>query len=226
MRQNALSPRRLRQLPLILAWSLAILIACSQVLFVQSTPKSAVKYRTWSIRSAMRLASLEASLLRPLTPGALAAAPCSAVLAYRPRIWPRVAGGRLDAPASVAASTARRALLGLSIFTLVGGLATANMSAIKDWFAGRAMTGTARFLIAVAALFALLWLSEIGAGQSEHVERAAGRASAVLVRHRSRRGPRCPLARRLSALECRHPVALPRRRQRWRSIASPPPRRP
>src|SRR5664280_1456779 len=161
MRQNALSPRRLRQLPLILAWSLAILIACSQVLFVQSTPKSAVKYRTWSIRSAMRLASLEASLLRPLTPGALAAAPCSAVLAYRPRIWPRVAGGRLDAPASVAASTARRALLGLSIFTLVGGLATANMSAIKDWFAGRAMTGTARFLIAVAALFALLWLSEI-----------------------------------------------------------------
>jgi hypothetical protein len=53
------------------------------------------------------------------------------------------------------------ALLGLSIFTLVGGLATANMSAIKDWFAGRAMTGTARFLIAVAALFALLWLSEI-----------------------------------------------------------------
>ncbi|HEX7462972.1 MAG TPA: hypothetical protein VF317_12445 [Dermatophilaceae bacterium] len=35
------------------------------------------------------------------------------------------------------------------------------MSAIKDWFAGRAMTGTARFLIAVAALFALLWLSEI-----------------------------------------------------------------
>jgi hypothetical protein len=37
------------------------------------------------------------------------------------------------------------ALLGLSIFTLVGGLATANMSAIKDWFAGRAMTGTAAF---------------------------------------------------------------------------------
>src|SRR5450759_5054937 len=111
MRQKALSPRMLRQLPLIFAWSLAILMACSQLLLVQSTSKSMLKYSTWSIRLAIRLASLWASLLRPLTPGPLAATPCSAVLAYRPRSWPRVAGGRLDAPASMAASTARRALL-------------------------------------------------------------------------------------------------------------------
>src|SRR5450759_3133884 len=50
-------------------------------------------------------------LAAALTPGALAATPCSAVLAYRPRSWPRVAGGRLTAPASTAASTARRALV-------------------------------------------------------------------------------------------------------------------
>src|SRR5664280_2061375 len=42
---------------------------------------------------------------------ALAATPCSAVLAYRPRSWPGVAGGRLTALASTAASTARRALV-------------------------------------------------------------------------------------------------------------------
>src|SRR5664280_3328999 len=99
MRQKALSPRMLRQLPLIFAWILAILMACSQLLLVQSTSKSMLKYSTWSIRLAIRLASLWASLLAPLTPGALAATPCSAVLAYRPRSWPRVAGGRLDAPA-------------------------------------------------------------------------------------------------------------------------------
>jgi len=58
MRQNALSPRMLRQLPLIFAWSLAILMVCSQLLLVQSTSKSTVKYSTWSIRSAIRLASL------------------------------------------------------------------------------------------------------------------------------------------------------------------------
>src|SRR5450759_1592648 len=87
------------------------LMVCSQLLLVLSTSKSMLKYSTWSIRLAIRLASLSASLLRPLTPGALAATPCSAVLAYRPRSWPRVAGGRLDAPASMAASTARRALL-------------------------------------------------------------------------------------------------------------------
>ena len=58
MRQKALSPRMLRQLPLIFAWSLAILIACSQLLLVQSTSKATVKYSAWSIRLAIRLASL------------------------------------------------------------------------------------------------------------------------------------------------------------------------
>ncbi|MEO6956783.1 MAG: hypothetical protein ABI137_08580 [Antricoccus sp.] len=53
------------------------------------------------------------------------------------------------------------AVLGLSIFALVGGLATADISTIKRRFAGRTMTFTAVFLIAVAGLFALLWLSEI-----------------------------------------------------------------
>lgn len=53
------------------------------------------------------------------------------------------------------------AVLGLSIFALVGGLVTADLSAIRGRFAGRAVRGTAVFLIAVAALFALLWLSEI-----------------------------------------------------------------
>src|SRR5664280_1619767 len=52
MRQKALSPRMLRQLPLIFAWSLAILMACSQLLLVQSTSKATVKYSTWSIRLA------------------------------------------------------------------------------------------------------------------------------------------------------------------------------
>jgi len=50
MRQKALSPRMLRQLPLIFAWSLAILMVCSQLLFVQSTSKSMLKYSAWSIR--------------------------------------------------------------------------------------------------------------------------------------------------------------------------------
>src|SRR5664280_2414684 len=35
MRQKALSPRMLRQFPLIFAWSLAILMVCSQLLLVQ-----------------------------------------------------------------------------------------------------------------------------------------------------------------------------------------------
>jgi hypothetical protein len=52
-------------------------------------------------------------------------------------------------------------VLGLSIFALVGALATADMSAIKGCFAGRAMPGTVWFLIVVAALFIGLWLSEI-----------------------------------------------------------------
>jgi len=56
-------------------------MVCSQLLLVLSTSKSMLKYSTWSIRLAIRLASLSASLLRPLTPGALAATPCPAVLA-------------------------------------------------------------------------------------------------------------------------------------------------
>jgi len=53
------------------------------------------------------------------------------------------------------------AILGLSIFTLVGALATADMPAIKQRFAGRAMPRPAWLLIVVAVLFLLLWLSEI-----------------------------------------------------------------
>ena len=53
------------------------------------------------------------------------------------------------------------AILGLSIFTLVGALATADMPAIKQRFAGRAMPRPAWFLIVVAVPFVLLWLSEI-----------------------------------------------------------------
>jgi hypothetical protein len=53
------------------------------------------------------------------------------------------------------------AILGLSIFALVGAPATADMPAIKQRFAGRAMPRPAWFLIVVAVLFVLLWLSEI-----------------------------------------------------------------
>jgi hypothetical protein len=53
------------------------------------------------------------------------------------------------------------ATLGLSIFALASSLAAADMSAIKQRFAGRAMRVPAWFLIVVAALFAMLWLSEI-----------------------------------------------------------------
>jgi hypothetical protein len=53
------------------------------------------------------------------------------------------------------------AVLGLSIFALVGVLASADMPAIEQRFGGRAMPGPAWFLIGVATLFALLWLSEI-----------------------------------------------------------------
>src|SRR5664279_869540 len=42
---------------------------CSQLLLVQSTSKSMLKYSAWSIRLAIRLVSLSASLLRPCTPG-------------------------------------------------------------------------------------------------------------------------------------------------------------
>src|SRR5450759_1278578 len=64
MRQKALSPRMLRQLPLILAWSLAILIACSQLLLVHSTSKSTVKYSTWSIRLAIRVVQARTRIRR------------------------------------------------------------------------------------------------------------------------------------------------------------------
>jgi hypothetical protein len=53
------------------------------------------------------------------------------------------------------------AVLGLSIFALAGSLATADLRAIKQRFGGRAMPGPAWFLIGVAALFILLWLTEI-----------------------------------------------------------------
>lgn len=52
------------------------------------------------------------------------------------------------------------AILGLSIFALIGALATADQSGIKQRFSGRSMTGIAGLLIAVGGLFALLWLSE------------------------------------------------------------------
>jgi hypothetical protein len=53
------------------------------------------------------------------------------------------------------------AVLGLSLFALIGGLSTLDATAVKARFAGRATSMSAWFLIAVAALFALLWLSEI-----------------------------------------------------------------
>ncbi|MHA6781920.1 hypothetical protein ACVGOW_13135 [Pseudonocardia saturnea] len=53
------------------------------------------------------------------------------------------------------------AVLGLSVFALVGGLATLPAEAVKARFAARAMPVAAWFVIAVAVLFALLWLSEI-----------------------------------------------------------------
>jgi hypothetical protein len=52
-------------------------------------------------------------------------------------------------------------VLGLSIFALIGSLGTADMSAIQGHFAGRSLRWPAWFLIVAAALFTLLWLSEI-----------------------------------------------------------------
>jgi hypothetical protein len=52
-------------------------------------------------------------------------------------------------------------VLGLSIFALLGSLATADLAAIKAHFSGRSLRWPAWFLIVVAALFALLWLSQI-----------------------------------------------------------------
>jgi hypothetical protein len=53
------------------------------------------------------------------------------------------------------------AVLGLSVFALVGGLATLQAATVRTRFAARAMPLAAWFLIAVAVSFALLWLSEI-----------------------------------------------------------------
>jgi hypothetical protein len=53
------------------------------------------------------------------------------------------------------------AVLGLSIYALVGGLATLDAPTVKSWFASRALPLTAWTLIVLATLFALLWLSEI-----------------------------------------------------------------
>src|SRR5680860_440964 len=53
------------------------------------------------------------------------------------------------------------AVLGLSVFALVGGLATVDAPAVKNRFTNRAVPLAAWFLIVVAMLFILLWLSEI-----------------------------------------------------------------
>lgn len=53
------------------------------------------------------------------------------------------------------------AVLGLSVFAPVGGLATVDAPAVKNRFTNRAVPLAAWFLIVVAMLFILLWLSEI-----------------------------------------------------------------
>jgi len=53
------------------------------------------------------------------------------------------------------------AALGTSIFTLVGVLVTADMTAISRRFGAQAIPGVAWFLIVVPALFVLLWMAEI-----------------------------------------------------------------
>ncbi len=53
------------------------------------------------------------------------------------------------------------AVLGLSAYSLIGGIACADHAAVKTAFASRRAAAAAAWcLIAVAALFALLWLSE------------------------------------------------------------------
>jgi hypothetical protein len=54
------------------------------------------------------------------------------------------------------------AVLGLSVFALVGGLATLPGETVRSRFAARPMPVAAWFVIAIAVLFALLWSSEIG----------------------------------------------------------------
>jgi hypothetical protein len=53
------------------------------------------------------------------------------------------------------------AVLGLSLFALIGGLSTLGATAVQSRFAGRATPVPAWFLIVVGALFVLLWLGEI-----------------------------------------------------------------
>jgi hypothetical protein len=53
------------------------------------------------------------------------------------------------------------AVLGLSLFALIGGLSTLDATVVSARFAGRATPLPAWFLIVVAVLFVLLWLSEI-----------------------------------------------------------------
>ena len=53
------------------------------------------------------------------------------------------------------------AVLGLSMFTLIGGVATFDAAALEGRFTQRAVRATGWFLIGVAVLFALLWLREI-----------------------------------------------------------------
>ena len=53
------------------------------------------------------------------------------------------------------------AVLGMSLFALIGALGTSDVAAVKTRFSGQAMRVTAWFLIVVAAIFVLLWLSEI-----------------------------------------------------------------
>lgn len=52
-------------------------------------------------------------------------------------------------------------VLGLSLFALLGGLAALEPSVLRARFAGRPVRLPGWFLIVVAVLFALLWLSEI-----------------------------------------------------------------
>lgn len=52
-------------------------------------------------------------------------------------------------------------VLGLSLFALIGGLTALDPSALKARFAARPVRLPGWFLIVVAVLFALLWLSEI-----------------------------------------------------------------
>jgi hypothetical protein len=52
-------------------------------------------------------------------------------------------------------------VLGLSLFALIGGLTALDPSVVTARFAGKPVRLPGRFLIVVAVLFALLWLSEI-----------------------------------------------------------------